>query len=91
MVTIERNIKKRLKEALAKTGDRPEDVRCKYIRNFSRHQGGPLPMVPSSCSAADLPEGELIVTDCNSEKHTYTIVETDTGIKIEISSNPDPS
>ncbi len=41
-------------------------------------------MMPQ-CSAADLPEGELLVLRCRSEKDVYTLVKTDTETKIKTS------
>ena len=43
-----------------------------------------MPMMPQ-CSAADLPEGELLVLRCRSEKYVYTLVKTDTETKIKTS------
>ena len=87
---IERNTKKLLLEALNKKGDDPEDVSCRYSSGFPRYEGGPVPMMPQ-CSAADLPEGELLVLLCNSKKYNYKLVRTDREIKIETSPNTDPS
>jgi len=75
---IERNIKKLLLEALNETGDDPEEVECHYF-------GHPLPgtPIPMKCSASSLPEGDLSVLSCISEKFIYKLVKTDTEIKIE--------
>ena len=75
---IERNIKKLLLEALNETGDDPEKVECHYF-------GHPLPgtPIPMMCSASSLPEGDLSVLSCISEKFIYKLVKTDTEIKIE--------
>ncbi len=70
-------------EALDRTGDSPEDVRCIYSRSWPP-PGGPVPMMPQ-CSAADLPEGELLVLRCRSEKYVYTLVKTDAETKIKTS------
>ena len=80
---VERNTRKLLLEALNKTGENPEDVSCMYSRGFLRYDGGPLP----TCSAADLPEGELAVLLCHSKKYNYKLVRTDREIKIETSMN----
>ncbi len=78
---MERNAKKLLLEALEGTGDSPEDVGCIYSRSWPP-AGGPMPMMPQ-CSAADLPEGELLVLRCRSEKYVYTLVKADTETKIK--------
>ncbi len=83
---IERDTRKLLIKALNKTGDNPEDVSCMYAKGFLRYEGGPLPMMPS-CLAANLPEGELAVLICHSEKYVYNLVKTDREIKIETSLN----
>jgi len=75
--------KKLLIEALGRTGDRAEDVSCIYSSSVWP-PAGPVPMMPQ-CSAADLPEGELFVLRCRSEKYVYTLVKTDTETKIKIS------
>ena len=75
--------KKLLFEALERTGDSPEDVSCIYSSTVWP-PAGPVPMIPQS-SAADLPEGELLVLRCRSEKYVYTLVRTDTETKIKIS------
>ncbi len=83
---IERDTRKLLIKALKKTGDNPEDVSCVYSRSFLSYdgRGGPAPTMPQ-CSAADLPEGELLVLRCRSEKYVYALVKTDTETKIKIS------
>jgi len=83
---IERDTRKLLIKALNKTGDNPEDVNCVYSRSFLSYdgRGGPAPTMPQ-CSAADLPEGELLVLRCRSEKYVYTLVKTDTETKIKTS------
>ena len=82
---IERNTKKLLLKALNKTEDNPEDVQCLYSRSFLPDIAGtPVPMMPN-CSASNLPEGELLTLFCHSKKHFYDLVETDSEIKIEIS------
>ncbi len=75
--------KKLLLEALERTGDSPEDVHCIYSSSVWP-PAGPVPMMPQR-SAADLPEGELLVLRCRSEKYAYTLVKTDTETKIKIS------
>ncbi len=75
--------KKLLLEALERTGDSPEDVSCIYSSSVWP-PAGPVPMMPQ-CLAADLPEGELPVLRCRSEKYVYTLVKTDTETKIKIS------
>ena len=75
--------KKLLFEALDRTGDRAEEVSCIYSRSWPP-KGDPMPMMPQ-CSAADLPEGELLVLRCRSEKYVYTLVKTDTETKIKTS------
>ncbi len=75
--------KKLLLEALERTGDSPEDVSCIYSSTVWP-PAGPVPMIPQS-SAADLPEGELLVLRCRSEKYVYTLVRTDTETKVKIS------
>jgi len=75
--------KKLLLEVFERTGDSPEDVHCIYSSVWPP-AGGPLPMMPQ-CSAADLPEGELLVLRCRSEKDVYTLVKTDTETKIKTS------
>jgi len=80
---VEENTRKLLLEALTKTGENPEDVSCMYSRGFLRSEG-PMPTMPS-CSAANLPEGELAVLLCHSKKYNYKLVRTDREIKIETS------
>ncbi len=75
--------KKLLLEALERTGDSPEDVSCIYSSRVWP-PAGPVPMMPQS-SAADLPQGELLVLRCRSEKYVYTLVKTDTETKIKTS------
>jgi len=82
---IERNIKKLLLEALNETGDDPEKVECHYVRHPPYIPGAPPPMMEEG-SASSLPEGDLSVLGCNSEKHIYKLVKTDKEIKIERSS-----
>jgi len=43
-----------------------------------------MPTMPQ-CSAADLPEGELLALRCRSEKYVYALVKTDTETKIKTS------
>ncbi len=69
-------------EALDRTGDSPEEISCIYSSVCP--PAGPVPMMPQ-CSAADLPEGELLVLRCRSEKYVYTLVRTDTETKIKTS------
>ncbi len=83
---MEQNTRNLLLEALNKTGENPEDVSCMYSTGFLRYEAGPLPTMPS-CSAADLPEGELAVLLCHSKKYNYKLVKTDREIKIETSLN----
>ena len=90
MSQIERNTKNLLLKALREKGDKPEDVSCTYSRGFPEYSGGQLPMIPS-CTAADLPEGGLAALFCHSKEYFYTLVETNTEIKIETSPNTDPS
>ncbi len=75
--------KKLLIEALDRTGDRAEEVSCIYSSTVWP-PAGPVPMIPQS-SAADLPDGELLVLRCRSEKYIYTLVKTDTETKIKTS------
>jgi len=83
MTAIERNAKKLLLEALDRTGDRAEEGSCIYSRSWPP-RGVPAPIMPQ-CSAADLPEGELLVLRCRSEKYVYTLVRMDTKTKIKTS------
>ncbi len=89
MITKENNIKKLLLEALEKTGDKPEDVRCMFSRRWPDRQSGPLPTMPQS-SAADLPEGDLFVLFAYSKRYVYTLDKTDpSGVKIKTSTDVD--
>ncbi len=91
MATNESNIKKLLLEALEKTGDKPENVRCMYSRRWPDRQSGPLPTMPQS-SAADLPEGDLSVLFAYSTKYVYTLDKTDPkGVTIKTSTDVDPA
>ncbi len=91
MITKENNIKKLLLEALEKTGDKPEDVRCMFSRRWPDRQSGPLPTMPQS-SAADLPEGDLFVLFAYSKKYVYTLDKTGPeGITIKTSTEVDPA
>ncbi len=80
---MEKNAQNLLMEALEKTGDRPEDVVCIYSSVWPP-AGDPVPKMPES-SADDLPEGELVVLRCRSEKYVYTLVKMDTETKIKTS------
>ncbi len=82
MTAIERNIKKLLIEALERTGDSPENVRCMYSRRWLDYKKGLEPTMPKS-SAADLPEGELSVLVCYGKEHVYELVKKDTESKIK--------
>ena len=82
---IERNIKKLLLEALSVTGDDPEEVECNYVGHPLYIPGAPPPMVEEG-SASSLPEGDLSVLGCISEKFIYKLVKTDKEIKIETTS-----
>ena len=82
MTAMERNIKKLLHDALEKTGDSPEDVRCMYSRRWLDYGEGLEPTMPKS-SAADLPEGELSVLVCYGEEYVYELVKKDTESKIK--------
>jgi hypothetical protein len=82
-IAMEKNPKNLLMEALEKTGDHPEDVVCIYSKVWPP-AGEPAPKMPQ-CSAADLPDGELMVLRCRSDKHVYTLVKTDTETKIKTS------
>ena len=89
MGTKEQNIKKLLLEALEKTGDKPEEVRCMFSRRWPDRQSGPLPSMPQS-SAADLPEGELSVLFAYSKKYVYTLDKSGTkGVTIKASTDVD--
>ncbi len=90
MATKERTIKKLLLEALEKTGDKPEDVRCMFSRRWPDRQSGPMPTMPQS-SAADLPEGTLSVLFAYSTKYVYTLDKTDSeGATIKTSTDSEP-
>ncbi len=90
MITRDENIKKLLLEALEKTGDKPEDVRCMFSRRWPDRQSGPMPTMPQS-SAADLPEGTLSVLFAYSTKYVYTLDKTDSeGATIKTSTDSDP-
>ncbi len=87
MSTNDNNIKKLLLEALEKTGDKPEGVRCMFSRRWPDRQSGPLPTMPQS-SAADLPEGDLSVLFAYSKEYVYTLDKTDpSGVKIKTSTD----
>ena len=89
MGTKEQNIKKLLLEALEKTGDKPEEVRCMFSRRWPDRQSGPLPSMPQS-SAADLPDGELSVLFAYSKKYVYTLDKSGTkGVTIKASTDVD--
>ena len=89
MITKENNIKKLLLEALEKTGDKPEDVRCMFSRRWPDRQSGPLPTMPQS-SAADLPDGELSVLFAYSKKYVYTLDKAGTeGVTIKAFTDAD--
>ncbi len=90
MITKEENIKKLLLEALEKTGDKPEKVRCMFSRRWPDRQSGPMPTMPQS-SAADLPEGVLSVLFAYSTKYVYTLDKTDSeGATIKTATDSDP-
>jgi len=76
----DRNTKKLLLEALNKKGDNPEEVSCVYSSGFFRQ-----PMMPPSCLAANLPDGELSILFCHSKQYNYSLVKTDREIKIATS------
>ncbi len=85
MTAVERYAKKLLLEALEKTGDSLEDVRCMYSRRWLDYGEGLEPTMPKS-SAADLPEGELSVLVCYSKEYVYELVKKDTESKIKTTS-----
>ena len=89
MTTKEENIKELLLEALEKTGDKPEKVRCMFSRRWPDRQSGPRPTMPQS-SAADLPEGDLSVLFAYSTKYVYTLDKTSPeGVTIKTSTDVD--
>ncbi len=86
----ERNTKKLLFEALNNKGDNPEDVECFYSKGWPPYvPGTQIPMMPKSL-ASDLPDGELLTLLGHSKKYCYTLVTTDTEIRIDIEPNTDP-
>ena len=89
MAAVERNIKKLLIEALERTGDSPEDVRCMYSRRWLDYKKDLEPTMPKS-SAADLPEGELSVLFAYSKKYVYTLDKIGTEeVRIKTSTDAD--
>ena len=91
MDTKEQSIKKLLLEALERTGDKPEDVRCMFSRRWPDRQSGPMPTMPQS-SAADLPEGDLSVLFAYSTKYVYTLDKAGAeGVIIKASTDLDPA
>jgi len=56
-----------------------------HVTLFETAVAAPPPMMEEG-SASSLPEGDLSVLGCNSEKHIYKLVKTDKEIKIERSS-----
>jgi len=82
LTAVERNVKKLLIEALERTGDSPEDVRCMYSRRWLVYKEGLEPTMPKS-SAADLPEGELSVLVCYGKEYVYELVKKDSESKIK--------
>jgi len=79
---IERNIKKLLLEALNETGDNPNDVQCIYRIGIPLHIGVDPP--EQKCLASQLPEGELSVLTCYSEKHRYKLVRKEPQIETSV-------
>ena len=79
---IERNIKKLLLNAIKETGDNPKDVKCIYSIGFPLHIGVDPP--EQKCLASDLPEGDLSVLTCYSEKHRYKLVRKEPQIETSV-------
>ena len=79
---IERNIKKLLLNAIKETGDNPNDVQCIYSIGFPLHVGVDPP--EQKCLASHLPEGELSVLTCYSEKHRYKLVRKEPQIETSV-------
>ena len=65
---------------LKDNGDAPNDVQCTYGR-FLPHIGAVDPEV-QKCLASDLPDGDLSVLICHSEKHRYELVRKGKGPRI---------
>ncbi len=79
---LERNIKKLLLNAIKETGDNPKDVKCIYSIGFPLHIGVDPP--EQKCLASDLPEGDLSVLTCYSEKHRYKLVRKEPQIETSV-------
>ncbi len=69
---VERNTKQLLLDKLKETGEDPNDVQCLYNTGFPLY----IPNVDPTqkCLASDLPDGNLSVLICYSEKHRYRLV-----------------
>jgi len=67
-----RDIKKLLLHVIKENGDDPNDVECTYGTGFPFY----IQDVDSTqkCLASELPDGELSVLICHSEKHRYELV-----------------
>ncbi len=66
------NIKKLMLDLIKETGEDPNDVQCLYNTGFPPY----IPNVDPTqkCLASDLPDGNLSVLICYSEKHRYRLV-----------------
>ena len=80
---IGRNTKDLLLYVIKETGDDPNDVQCIYSIGFPLHVGVDPP--EQKCLASNLPEGELSVLICYSEKHRYRLVRKRKVSEIKIS------
>ena len=79
---IERNIQKLLLDVIKDNGDNPNDVQCIYSIGFPLHVGVDPP--EQKCLASNLPEGELSVLTCYSEKHRYKLVRKEPQIETSV-------
>jgi len=77
---VERNFKALLLDVIKDNGDDPSDVQCTYGTGFPFY----IQDVDSThkCLASDLPDGDLSVLICHSEKHRYELVRTGKGPRI---------
>ncbi len=80
---IGRNTKDLLLYVIKENGDDPNDVQCIYSIGFPLHVGVDPP--EQKCLASALPDGELSVLICYSEKHRYRFVRKRKVSEIKIS------
>jgi len=79
---VEGNFKALLLDVIKDNGEDPSDVQCIYSIEVPLHVGVDPP--EQKCLASHLPEGELSVLTCYSEKHRYKLIRKEPQIKTSV-------